>query len=276
MLEEEKIEPKIFLDEDDNPEIKVVEEEKKEESPEVDLDEEETKDEEREKESPEVVSNEEEIKEEKENPLKEAIKLLANATKEDIDALDEESKTLLENLSHKEDLMEIDNKLEFIKNAIDAFQKTIVRSLDDNEEFRTLSKNTLQKNVGLLEEQLKFTQFNKLLRPLSALYSNYEFMLDAPIDEKKTRSNIEGILEEIEYLLEEYGAEKLTAKIGDDFNPLLFKIAKKVETNDINLDKKVAAVKCCGWKKDRIVFVPLRADMYVYTETSNEETEIKE
>lgn len=95
-------------------------------------------------------------------------------------------------------------------------------------------------------------------------------MLDAPIDEVKTKSNIEGILEEIESFLLDYNVEKIEASIEDDFDPLCFKISKRIETNDLSLDKKVAAIKQPGWKKDRLVLVPLRADMYVYVaEKSN-------
>ena len=254
-------EPKITLDELDNPEVEV-----KEEAPVEEVKEEKPQEEEPQAETQEEEKPVEEAPVEEINPLKEAIKLVANASKEEIDVLDDEAKELLAKLQSEQDLRNIESRLSFISKAIDAFQSTIVKSLDENEEFRTLSKLTLQKNVSLLEDQVKMNQFNRILRPLSSLYSNYEFMLDAPIDEKKTRSNIEGILEELEALLDEYGAEKVTAKVGDEFNPLLFKIAKKVETNDPNLDKKVAAVKACGWKKDRIVFVPLRADMYVYVE----------
>ena len=279
-MDEKELEVKINVEELDVSEEKVEEEpkaeevdeskEKEEVSEEVKV--EQTEEEQTEEPTSEVEENVEEQKEE--NPLKEAIMLLANASKEDIESLDDEAKEALAKLQSEQDLRNIEAKLSFISKAIDAFQNTIVRSLDDNEEFRTLSKFTLQKNVTLLEDQVKLNQFNRILRPLSALYSNYEFMLDAPIDEKKTRSNIEGILEEVEALLEEYGAEKIEAKVGEPFNPLLYKIAKKVETNDQNLDKTVAAVKSCGWKKDRIVFVPARADMYVYTEqqeASNEE-----
>lgn len=259
-------EPKISIDELDNPEVEVKEEPQVEEpaTEEAPIEEEKPQEE---------AAPEEAPVEEESNPLKEAIKLLANASKEDLDALDDEAKEMLMKFQSEQDLRNIEARLSFISKAIDAFQSTIVKSLDDNEEFRTLSKMTLQKNVSLLEDQVKLNQFNRILRPLSALYSNYEFMLEAPIDEKKTRSNIEGILEEIEVLLEEYGAEKITAKVNDDFDPLRFKIAKKIETNDPNLDKKVAAVKACGWKKEKIVFVPLRADMYVYVEqpASNEE-----
>ena len=270
-MDEKELEPKISLDDLDNPEVEVKEEEPapKEEEKAEELAQEEASVEEpsKEEEAKEEQAKEEPAPEEaKPNPLKEAIALLANASNEEFDALDDEAKEMLEKFKSEQDLRNIESRLSFISKAIDAFQSTIVRSLDDNEEFRTLSKLTLQKNVSLLEDQVKMNQFNKILRPLATLYSNYEFMLEAPIDEKKTRSNIEGILEEIEALLEDYGAEKITAKVGDDFDALRFKIAKKIETNDPNLDKKVAAVKACGFRKEKIVFVPLRADMYVYVE----------
>ena len=264
-MDEKELEPKISIDDLDNPEVEVkVEEEVK-----VEVEEEKVEEVQEQTQEEQVEEQKEEptpVEEVKANPLADAIKVLSEASKEDLEALDEESKQLLAKLQSEQDLRYIESRLSFISKAIDAFQSTIVKSLDDNEEFRTLSKLTLQKNVGLLEDQVKLNQFNRILRPLSALYSNYEFMLDAPIDEKKTRSNIEGILEEIEVLLEEYGAEKITAKVGEVFDPLRFKIAKRIETNDQTLDKTVAGVKSCGWKKDRIVFVPLRADMYVYTE----------
>lgn len=198
--------------------------------------------------------------------LTDAIDVIFLADEKELGNLNEEYKKKLETIKKSNITDNLEEKVNWTVRALNNINASLLKTLEENEEFRVTSKVTLQKNVQLLEEQVKGNQFNKLLRPIAQLYSNYEFMLSAPIDEEKTRSNIEGILEEIESFLMDYGIEKIEANVGDDFDPLNFKISKKIETDDINLDKKVANVKQPGWKKERFVLVPLRADMYVYNE----------
>lgn len=223
-----------------------------------------------EEETEEEIIEEEQLEEEnnQENNLKikNAIDVLFDANLDDLHNLDESTKNKLVFLLKSFSLDEVTDQINWTVKTLLGINNLLQKTVDDNEEFRTTSKVTLQKNVQLLEDQVKGTQFNKLLKPIAQLYSNYVFMLDAPIDERKTLSNIEGILEEIECFLDDFGVTKIEAKIGDDFDPLNFKISKKIETNDISLDKKVACVKQPGWKKERFVLVPLRADMYVYNE----------
>lgn len=202
--------------------------------------------------------------------LENAVNVLLNASKDDFNNLNKE---VIEKLKTNFTQLLYENVLNNFEKLNDEIRQTnnlVKKCIADNEEFKVTSKTTLQNNVQILEAQVKENQFNKILKPIAFLYSNYAFMLDAPIDEVKTRSNIEGILEEIESFLLDYNVEKIEASIGDDFDPLCFKISKRIETNDLSLDKKVAAIKQPGWKKDRLVLVPLRADMYVYVaEKSN-------
>lgn len=209
-------------------------------------------------------AKEEEPKEKTE--LEKAIELLSSTEEKELDALDEEHQKLLSDFLTKRENEEVISRLNWLKNATNKLYQVLEKNLDENEEFRVTSKTTLQKNVQILEDQVKLNQFNKILKPLAQLYSNYAFMLTSPIDGEKTRSNIEGILEEIEVLLSDYNVEKIEANVNDPFNPVDYKVAKRIVTNDPSLDKKVAAVIKPGFKKDRIVLVPLRADMYVYKE----------
>lgn len=243
---EKELEPHVILDEEEKEEEQPVVEEEKPQEEEV------------------PVNEEQPVIEEAKSALAEAIKVLASSPSEDFENLDDESKKLLKEFALKQFNEELLARFAWMKNALLSLNNTLQKNLDDNEEFRVTSKQTLQKNVQILEDQVKGNQFNKILKPLANLYSTYFFMLDAPIDENKTRSNIEGILEEIEIILQDYNVEKIESKVGDDFNPVEFKIAKRVETNDESLDKKVALVRQPGWKKDRLVLVPLRADIYEF------------
>lgn len=196
--------------------------------------------------------------------LQGAIEVLSNVSLDEIKELDDECFEKFKVVLKRIFVDEVIEKINSSMNELTKMNTLLRKSLDENEEFRVTSKVTLQKNVQLLEDQVYGSQFNKFLKPIAQLYSNYAFMLETPIDEVKTKSNIEGILEELESFLEDYGVEKIEANVGDDFNPLNYKIVKKIETSDVSLDKKVAAVKQPGWKKERNVLVPLKADMYVY------------
>lgn len=261
------------IDNKENEIIEPVSEEKEEELQEEV--EEEAPVEEVEEEAP-AEEKEEELQEANNDHIKNAIDVLFEAGTDELHNLDDKTLEKLRFLLKSFALDEIVDKVNYTIKSLTNINTLLQKNVDDNEEFRVTSKVTLQKNVQLLEEQVKGTQFNKLLKPIAQLYSNYVFMLDAPIDEQKTRSNIEGILEEIEYFLDDYGVSKIEAKVGDDFDPLNFKISKRIETSDPSLDKKVAAVKQPGWKKERFVLVPLRADMYVYNpDLENEEEGVK-
>ena len=198
------------------------------------------------------------------SPLSEAIALLAKATPEELDALGEEEKAALAAFVQARVPEVISARLDWTKNALTSLHGILKKALEENEEFRVTSKATLQKNVAILEEQVKGTSLNKLLKTVAGFYSTYCFMIDAPIDESKTRSNIEGIFEELEGFLCDYDCEIVRAEPGDPFDPLTAKIAKRIPTPDQSLDKKVALVRAPGWKKGRIVLVPMRADMYEY------------
>ncbi len=198
------------------------------------------------------------------SPLIEAIHLLASASDEDIAALPEEAKKEYGAFVSKQINAGILADLSWLKRAMQTLANGLQKSAEDSEEFRVLSKTTLQKNVQILEEQVKFNQFNKILKAISNLYCTYAFLLDAEGIDPKTMSNIEGIFEELEALLEDYGAVKVSAKVGDDFDPIASKIAKRIPTDDPALDKKVAAVRSPGFRKDKLILTPLRADMYVY------------
>lgn len=198
------------------------------------------------------------------SPLEEAIGLLAKATPEELDALGDEAKATLAGFLSANVPTVLASRLDWTKNALTSLHGILKKVLEENEEFRVTSKTTLQKNVAILEEQVKGTSLNKLLKTVAGFYSTYCFMIDAPIDENKTRSNIEGIFEELEGFLCDYDCELVRAKVGDDFDPIVAKIAKRIPTSDASLDKKIAAVRSPGWKKGRIVLVPMRADMYEY------------
>ena len=231
-------------------------EEKKEEEP---LDEEKAPEEEEEKEE-----------EPKPSPLEEAIKLVLSASEEDLATLSEETKKAYDEWAAKRINEGVAAELKWLKAATTSLANALKKNLDENEEFRILSKNTLQKNVQLLEDEVKFNQYNKILKSLATIYSTYCFVLETEIEDRKLRSNIEGIFEEMEILLEDYGVEKVVAKEGDAFDPVSSKVAKRIPTSDPALNNTVACFKQPGFKKGKVVLSYLRADMYVYEEPAPE------
>ena len=204
------------------------------------------------------------VEEVKPSPLEEALDLLMKATPEEIDALPPEKKEAYQKWMAERIPEGVAAELDWLKKAMLSFSKVLEKTLNENEDFRVLSKQVLQKNVQILEDQVKFNQFNKILKPLASICSTYNFLLDLPIEDRKLKSNIEGILEEIEAILEEYGVARIEAKEGDPFDPLSGKISTRIPTDNPDLDKKVALFRTPGFKKDRVVLVPMRADIYEY------------
>lgn len=204
------------------------------------------------------------------NLLEQSISIVLSATPEQIEALPQNYRDALQDFFRKKVDEEVARSLSWQKAAIERLYEILRKNLDENEEFRVLSKTTLQKNVQVLEDQVKFNQYNKILKSLCTIYSTYAFILDTEISDPKLRSNIEGLFEELDIVLEEYGVEKVTAKVGDEFDPVISKIAKRIPTSDPNLDKKVAAFKAPGFRKGKVIFSYIRADMYVYEAPSAE------
>ena len=202
------------------------------------------------------------------SPLADALALVLNASEEELAALPEESKKAYEDWVASRLNLDTVNRLEWVKKAVFALRDSLIKTQEETDEFRVLAKNTLQKNVQLLEDQVKFNQYNKILKELATIYSSYCFMLNETDIDPRLYSNIEGIFEELQVLLEDYGVEKVTAKEGDDFDPLTSKISKRIPTDNPELDKKVAAYKAPGFKKGKVILSYLKADMYVYQEPS--------
>ena len=209
-----------------------------------------------------------EMEEEASSPLVDALALVLNASEEELAALPEESRKAYEDWVAARINADTVNRLEWVKKAVFALRDSLIKTQEETDEFRILAKNTLQKNVQLLEDQVKFNQYNKILKELATIYSTYCFMLNDTEMDPKLYSNIEGIFEELQVLLEDYGVEKVTAKEGDDFDPLTSKISKRIPTDNPELDKKVAAYKAPGFKKGKVILSYLKADMYVYQEPS--------
>ncbi len=216
-----------------------------------------------------VEEEEEKQEEEKQaepNPLIDALHLVMNASEEDIANLPEEEAEAFRVWAAKNVDQAISTDLKWVKNAITTLSNVMKKNLDENEEFRVLAKNTLQKNVAILEDQAKYNLFNKMFKNICQIYSTYCFILNSEIADPKLRSNIEGIFEELDMFFEDYEVEKVTAKVGDEFDPTVAKIAVRVPTDDPALDKKIALMKAPGFKKGKVVLTYMRADIYIYQE----------
>jgi molecular chaperone GrpE len=114
-----------------------------------------------------------------------------------------------------------------------------------------------------LYKKMLLPVINDLIHFSDRTEKDLEFLVDVPAE--KLMERIHDFLDDLRDVLYRQGVEPYKLE-NDDFDPKKQKIIKTIETNDKELDKKVANHKFYGYEWEEKIIKPESVEVYVYKE----------
>lgn len=169
-----------------------------------------------------------------------------------------------------------------MESTLSSLNNTFVK-MSDSSEATARQLNQVNENLHKENQQLKEDFYESLVLPV--LKDIIELSSDTLKDinryrkqgDDKTAEAIESVLESIHLVLERHNVEAYQPKVGDEYEPIVQRILKTIETDDETKNKTI--VKCSGFgyrfvksNKEKLVFVKdegndkvlLPSNVYVY------------
>lgn len=126
------------------------------------------------------------------------------------------------------------------RNAVEAQNKWISQALSTLERFRTNTLDSLQKEVELYRKKENTDLLLPIIKPLTSILANYEFMLEQT-QEESLKETLQSFYEDLDELLETFGVKRCEhSSEGDRFSARRSTKRKIIITDDENLDRRVA------------------------------------
>lgn len=132
--------------------------------------------------------------------------------------------------------------------------------------------NQVNENLHRENQRLKEGLYESLLMPVlkDFITLGNDILMDISRYRKngdeQTAEGLESTLEDIHTVLEKYGVEVYRPQEGGDYEPVVQKIVKTVDTDEENRDRKIAEVRSFGYRMVKsgtsIVLAPCK--VYVY------------
>lgn len=142
--------------------------------------------------------------------------------------------------------------------------RQLAQSLRDNANFQIQVRHGMQRDLDKLKEQMNGEQFNPLLREISSVFVEYQSLLDDETISDRSRKNLQSLFEQLEDMLNDYGAEVCRSEIGSVRQTRTCKIIEKIPTGCQEKHNTIAASRKPGVVRDRFVLYPEFVDVFIY------------
>ena len=173
-------------------------------------------------------------------------------------------------VEEKNDILENQSKiLDEINSLKKEFQSKIKY---DEQKEKTITKlhDELQIYKRDLYKKLLLPMINDVIQFTNRAEKDFEFLSDAPAE--KLFERMYDFLDDLRDVLYRQGVEAYKLE-NDDFDPKKQKILKTIETDNKDLDKKVANHKTFGYEWEDKIIKPEGVNVYLYAEPENNNDE---
>lgn len=180
-------------------------------------------------------------------------------------------------------LAALEQMISSVVEKLDRNDRQLTQDLRENATFRVQVRQGMQHDLDELKEQLSGEQFNPILKEIATVYSEYQVLLEEDLP-PRARKNLLSLFEQLEDILDDYGAEVLRSEVGSVRRTRSCKIINKVMTGDSELHNTIVASRKPGVVRGQMVLYQELVDVYVYDpnlpaaqeETPVEDTPIEE
>lgn len=145
--------------------------------------------------------------------------------------------------------------------------RQLVQTLRENATFQIQVRQGMQKDLDTLKKQLNGEQFEPLLKEIASVYAEYQPLLDDETISERSRKNLNQLFEQLEEILNDYGAETFRSEVGSVRKARVSKVIDKVLTGDEKKHNTIAVSRKPGVVHDRTVLYPEFVDVFVYDPT---------
>lgn len=154
--------------------------------------------------------------------------------------------------------------------------RQLAQSLRDNANFQIQVRQGMQRDLDELKERMTGEQFNPLLKEIASVFVEYQSLLDDETISDRSRKNLQSLFEQLEDIMNDYGAEVCRSEIGSVRQTRTCKIIEKIPTGHQEKHNTIAASRKPGVVRDRSVLYPEFVDVFIYDASLAEETAIEE
>lgn len=154
--------------------------------------------------------------------------------------------------------------------------RQLAQSLRDNANFQIQVRQGMQRDLDELKEQMNGEQFNPVLKEIASVFVEYQSLLDDETISGRSRKNLQSLFEQLEDILNDYGAEVCRSEIGSVRQTRICKIIEKIPTGHQEKHNTIAASRKPGVVRDRSVLYPEFVDVFIYDASLAEKVVIGE
>lgn len=151
--------------------------------------------------------------------------------------------------------------------------KKLMQSLRENANFQVQVRQGMQHDLDELKEQISGEQFTPILKEIATTYVEYQSILDDENISAPSRKNLKALFEQLEDILNDYGAEVFRSEIGSVRQTRTCKVIEKITTGQQEKHNTIAKSRKPGVIRDRVVLYPEFVDVFVYDPALAEEAE---
>lgn len=160
-------------------------------------------------------------------------------------------------------LSELEKMLSTVVEKLDRNERHLTQDLRENATFRIQVRQGMQHDLDVLKDQLSGEQFNPILREIATVYSEYQVLLEEDIP-PRARKNLMALFEQLEDILDDYGAEVIRSEVGTVRKTRSCKIINKIMTGDSELHNTIVVSRKPGVMRGQVVLYQELVDVYVF------------
>ena len=160
-------------------------------------------------------------------------------------------------------LAALEQMISSVIEKIDRNDRQLTQNLRESATFRIQVRQGMQHDLDELKEQLSGEQFNPILKEIATVYSEYQVLLEEDLL-PRARKNLLSLFEQLEDILDDYGAEVIRSEIGSVRKTRSCKIINKVMTNNNELHNTIVASRKPGVIRGQMVLYQELVDVYVF------------
>lgn len=165
--------------------------------------------------------------------------------------------------SNDDKLKALEMAIESVVEKLDRNDRQLTQDLRENATFRVQVRQGMQHDLDELKEQMSGEQFNPILKEIATVYSEYQVLLEEDLP-PRARKNLLALFEQLEDILDDYGAEVVRSKVGSVRKTRSCKIINKVMTTDSELHNTIVASRKPGVVRGQMVLYQELVDVYVF------------
>lgn len=134
--------------------------------------------------------------------------------------------------------------------------RQLVQTLRENATFQIQVRQGMQKDLDTLKKQLNGEQFEPLLKEIASVYVEYQPLLDDETISERSRKNLNQLFEQLEEILNDYGAETFRSEVGSVRKARVSKVIDKVLTGDEKSIIRLQSAESRAWFTTVLFCIP--------------------